>query len=336
MSALTLACALALAGPPERGDDGRFLPEGEPRSAALAVVVFQASMFENYDYRYDVQYKAATRIARTTLEAATKEPGNEGWERFMLAGVVGIEAIHAVRQGRYLPALTLAFEAIDHMESSRAAAPEFVDLALADGMYNYWRTIITRRSKLLPDFGDRREEGIEQMREVEKAGIFLAAPATLSLAFAHYEDGDFRSAVQACARNKRKYPGNVINLMMLGATHLKTRSFDDALANFDAIVEVDANNHRVHYYRALAMMRSGRRAEADVVLRAYLEQDHLVDYQVAWAHYRLGELAMGREEWDEAETQFRAAIRADGLKHARDKLDDLKRRRREKEAASDP
>ena len=156
---------------------------GTAVSAVGDLLVWQAMMLENFDYRFDDQYRAASKLARAKLGAAGKEPGNEGWEELMWSVVTGLEAIHAARQAKYLPALTLAFEAIDHVESTRKSAPDFVDIRLADGLYNYWRSVLTQRSKALPDFGDRKQEGIAQIQDVIDHGVFLVAPARLSMAF---------------------------------------------------------------------------------------------------------------------------------------------------------
>src|SRR5690606_28993051 len=138
--------------------------------------------------------------------AALAIPGNEGWEHFLMAGVAGIEAIHTMRKESYLPALQLAFEAMDHVQRSKEAAPAFVDLLLADGMYNYWRTVVTMSTPLLPDFGDHRVEGIEQMQKVEIEGVFLGPPTTLALAFTWIEERKHRNALIACLKNQRAYP----------------------------------------------------------------------------------------------------------------------------------
>jgi len=163
-----------------RALDERF--PGTGISPVADTLVWQALMLENFDYKYDSQYWVTTRLARDQLEAALEVPGNEGWEHFLMAGIVGIEAIHTMRQERYLPALQLALDAMAEAGKAKEAAPEFTDLLLADGMYNYWRTVVTQNSRVLPDFGDKRMEGLEQMRKVEAEGVFLGPPSSLALA----------------------------------------------------------------------------------------------------------------------------------------------------------
>lgn len=313
----------------------RYFAEMEavyPGTAVASIgdlLVWQAVMLENFDFRHDAQYQASSRIARTKLEASLKVPGAESWEHFMMAGVTGIEAIHAARQNKYLPALSMAFDAIDHVESVRKVAPDFTDLALADGLYNYWRTIITRRSKALPDFGDHREEGIVQMQKVEQDGIFLQAPATLSMSFTWIEENQLDKAFETCMRNHARYPNNVISELMLGITQLYLRKYPDALVTFDHILELSPQNKRVLYYRGLALFRSGNLPAAKKVFEAYLAVDYMEDYQRGAAHYRLGQVLYRQEHYAEAEAAYKAAIKASGHKSAKAALDRMKQAKRE-------
>lgn len=308
------------------------LEEVYPGTAVASIadlLVWQCVMLENFDFRHDAQYRAASEGASRKLEAALKEPGNESWENFMMAGVVGIEAIHAARQGRYLPALTLAFNAIDHVEQVRAHSPDFVDLKLADGLYNYWRTVLTQKNKALPDFGDNKKEGIEQMQTVEKQGIFLGPPATLSMAFTWIEENEYKLAVNACARNHVDYPKNLVNELMLGVSLLYLRQYDESIKTFDNVLAIDSKNKRVRYYKGLALHRSGNVDAAGREFEAYLAADYLEKYQRAAAHYRLGRVKLAQKRYDEAESHFKEAVKIDGHSSSKAELDRIKKGRKD-------
>ena len=242
----------------EARDHFRSVDERWPEAtttAAMDAMIWQAMMLENFDFRFDSQYEVATAQARQDLTAALAKPGFEGWEHFLLAGIIGIESIHMVRKERYVAALPVAFEAMDHAQKSREAAPDFVDLKLADGIYNYWRTVITESPKVLPDFGDHREEGLDQMREVQTYAVFMDSPATLSLSFSWLEEGNFKRAIAETSRNKREYPDSIINLLVHGQIETYMRRYDSALATWDRILEVDPKNNRVHYWKAVTYIR---------------------------------------------------------------------------------
>ncbi len=158
-------------------------------------LIFQAKMLENFDFDYEPQYETNWRAAKSQLLTAIETPGNEAWEYFLMVGVVGVEAIHATRKYNYVGALSKALEAMRYLERSREEAPDFPDLVLADGINNYWRSVIAMNTKLIPDGEDTRAEGISQMKYVETHGIFLSAPTSLALTFSYLEERDVKRAV---------------------------------------------------------------------------------------------------------------------------------------------
>ncbi|HHO54112.1 MAG TPA: tetratricopeptide repeat protein [Deltaproteobacteria bacterium] len=315
----------------EARDHFARLEEQFPNTGIRAVadtLVWQALMLENFDYRYDKQYWTSSKQARADLESALATPGNEAWEHLLMAAILGIESIHTMRQSQYLSALQLAFQAMDHIERSRDAAPNFVDLKLADGLYNYWRTVVTLSSKMLPDFGDHRVEGIEQMQIVEDTGLFIKPMATLSLAFTWMEESKMKEAATACARNRRLYPDNIVNNIVTGTVSIYRRDYDGALRVLDHVHEIDENNARAHYWKGLAHLRKGDIEAAKREFTTYLDNEHLEKYQRSHTNYRLGQVAAREKDFRRAADHYEASIKIDGNKSSKRALDRLKQRRR--------
>ncbi|MEZ4238926.1 MAG: tetratricopeptide repeat protein [Myxococcota bacterium] len=298
--------------------------------AVADTLVWQALMLENFDYRYDKQYWVSSKQARAELEAALAKPGNEGWERLASAAIVGIESIHTMRQGSYLSALQLAFQAMEHIEKCREAAPEFVDLKLADGLYNYWRSVVTMNSKVLPDFGDHRVEGIEQMTVVEQTGLFMKPMASFALVFSWLEENDMKRASASCTQNRVKYPDNIVNNLTCGMVYTESRRYDDALAVYDRVLQVDPKNDRVHYLKGYTLLRKGDAAGAKTELERYLASTHLEDYQKSYAQMRMGQALARLEQYAAAVDAYKAAIKIDGNKQAKKMLDKLEERKKQK------
>jgi tetratricopeptide (TPR) repeat protein len=295
----------------------------------MDVVVWQALMLENFDFEYDRQYQTSSRRAREALTAALRTPGNEGWEHFLSAGVVGIEAIHTMRKEQYLTALSLTFEAMDHVAQAKRAVPAFVDLKLADGMYHYWRSVVTMSSSALPDFGDHRELGITEMTEVQAHGVFLGPPATMSLAFAYLEEHKLKSALSAAVRNARVYPDNVINNLMLGQIQTYLHRYDEAQVTYDRVLAAAPNNKRVRYWKGLAYLRAQNPTAAIPELQAYLGAPYLETYHKAAAEYRLGQAFYRLERYPEAYAQYQLAVQTNGYKPAKAAIDRMKAARSE-------
>ena len=224
-------------------------------------------------------------------------------------------------------ALSLAFEAMGHLQKAREAAPDFPDLMLADGMYNYWRTVVTMSSKVLPDFGDHRVEGIEQMQQVEQSAIFLSAPTTLALAFTWLEEGDLKRAMNACQTNRRVYPDNIVNNLVTGTTYISMKQPTKALEMFNRILAVDAKNKRVRYWKGVAYLRANQYDQAEQEFRAYLGSDYMEKYQRAAAEYRPAQVPQKQKRFGEAFAMYQQAHKSGskGAKAAMDKLNERKK-----------
>ena len=291
-------------------------------------LIWQALMMENFDFRYDAQYAQAFKRSIERLEVAKSVPGNEAWEHFLTAGILGVEAIHRLRKGNYVSALSQAFEAMRAVGRAREYAPDMPDLLLADGIYNYWRTVITEAAPYLPSFSDRREEGIEQMRLAEKTAVFLQAPSTLALTFSYMEERDYRSGLTSSLALHRTYPDNVVNNLVLARMYILNRMPRRAENVLKEVLEDAPDNQRAHYYLSVVYLRTGRTQKSLASIDRYLAFD-LSDKLRASAMYRKGNVYMTRKDYDAAEGHYREAWKLARHKLSKGRLQRIKQLRQE-------
>ena len=250
--------------------------------------------------------------------------GNDAWEHFILGGVLGIDAIHAMRKGNYVTALNRAIEAMKSVQRSQDLAPEFKDLMLGDGLYNYWRTVITRSVKGLPDFSDNRAQGIEQLRTVQSEGIFLGPAATFALTYTWLEEGALKRATASALRNHRAYPNNVVNNLMLGRLYMYRRDYSSAEKYFKMVLNVAPKNRRVHYFMTQMYLRQKRLVDAERHVNTYLsfslsKRDKALGlHQKCLIYYR-------RKDWAKAEALAEEAWRVGKLKRSKNRLAKIKK-----------
>ncbi len=288
------------------------------------VLVYQSLMLENLDFAYEKQYELAANQARQQLMQALEIRGNDAWEHFILGGVLGIDAIHSMRKGHYVTALNRAIEAMKSVERSQELAPEFKDLMLGDGLYNYWRTVITRSVKGLPDFSDNRALGIEQLRTVQSEGIFLGPAATFALTYTWLEEGALKRATGSALRNHRAYPDNVVNNLMLGRLYMYRRNYVESEKFFKLVLNVAPKNRRVHYFMTQMYLRQKRLTDAERHVNIYLtfsltKRDRaLALHQKCLIYYR-------RKDWATAEALAEEAWKVGKLKRSKNRLAKIKK-----------
>lgn len=288
-------------------------------------LLHQALMFENYDYRFERQYEAAAAATRAQLDRGLAAPGNEAFERFLLAGIQGIDAIHAMRKGEYLTAVARAVEGMRQLEKVKALAPTFADTALGDGLYLYWRSVVSAQSKALPAFDDRRAEGLGLLAKAEREAVFVGPGATLAIVYARIEDHDPRGALDRALAAHRAYPRNVIVNQTLARIYTSLGRYDDALGALDAVLAVDDDNQRVHYQRGIVFGRQKRYPEAQAAFERYLGFAEVPKESRGLAYYRLGSLAARREDYAGAARWYQSAIDTSGNELARKALARLRK-----------
>ena len=302
--------------------DGRW-----PGSAVGPVgrgLVFQALMLENFDFKYEKQYQTNWADARSKVTQAIEVPGNDAWDYFLLVGVVGVEAIHATRKYQYVEALTKAYEALRALEKCRELAPAFPDLSLADGINNYWRSVVAMNTALIPDGPDRRAEGISQMAYAETNSVFVGAPATLALTFSYLEERDLKRALGAATRSHQRYPHNVINNLVLARIYVYMRRFPAA----EEVLADEPDNERAHYYLSMIYSRTKRMDQAIAEMEKYLTFQLIPEYR-GTALYRLAGYHYRKGEYAKAAALYQQAVDADKHKGAKRRLEHMAKLRKE-------
>jgi len=290
------------------------------------LLIYQSLMLENLDYRFEKQYLTHSSMALKALDKAAKEPGNEAWEAFLRGGVVGIESIHMMRKKQYVASLARALEALNSLEVLGEIAPGFVDPMLGNGLYHYWRTAVAQKTRLIPMGEDRQEEGLALMRKVEEEALFVAPAASLSLAYAHLESRRLAEAEAALLRSQALYPDNVLNNMVLARVLIMRGKLRQALVLLDRVQAVDTDNHRVHYYRATALMRTGEHQGAHKSIDLYLSLPLEPLYQaVGW--HRKGDIHVRERDWEAAKSAFRKAVEIDNYEPSKKRLARLEKSR---------
>lgn len=294
-----------------------------------AVLIYQSMMMENFDFRWEKPYKTHSDAAIRGLdESLRRSDTHAAWKHFIVGSLLGIESIHLMRKSEYVSALSKGVDAMGHIEKSIALAPGFADPLLGDGLYKYWRTVVTMNSKVLPKGEDERAEGIAEMQRVERDGVFLAPGATLALAFTYIEERDLKTAQIYCLRNYKLYPDNVINNLVLARVYMYQRRYDDSLKILREILVDAPDNERVHYYFATVYLRQRKLAEAEASINRYLGFQ-LEPYYKAQALHRKGDVYYYKKDYAKAETYYRQAVDVDDYDPSRVKLDRIAQLRKE-------
>jgi tetratricopeptide (TPR) repeat protein len=271
-------------------------------------LVHQSAMFENYDFSRDRAYQTEVAEFRARLAPAQRSSRTPEWISFLNAVYLGVDAMYDVRKKRYVRAFDKGWDALEEMRRVQRGVPDFPDVQLALGVYNYWRTVLTEAIKVLPRFGDRRAEGLAQLRAARDAGLLAAIPASFALTFSLIEKGDTTAAIAEAQDTGARYPNSVLNQMILAQAYSKAKRFDDSLSLLQSVLQRTPEIQRAWFAIAEVHYKSKTANDAArAAYKNYLRSDPVPAYK-AYSFYRLGQLEARARNFEAAIELYERAL----------------------------
>ena len=281
-------------------------------------LMWQVLMLENFDFKYESQYKSSFDIAKQDLARATLQPGNDAWENFLMGAILGVDAIHELRKEDFLDAINQGYEAMNFIEVAKKQAPFFVDSQLGDGLWLYWRSLIASNVPGVPVFTDERAKGIEMMQLAERQSVFLRPAASHALVYTWIEERKMQTALMTAQHLQDAYPNNVINLQVLGRVQMYQGQYKQAEKSFQRVLLLSPKNERAHFYLARLYMRTQDYKQALSHIDTYLSFE-LSDYQKGYAYYFKGHILYRQQDYRKAKEAYDKAWEVNKVKGAKER-----------------
>lgn len=274
------------------------------------VLVYQSQMLENGDFKEEADYDQAILACGDKVKAALAAPGGKDdvWTRMMAGGYYGVRGMHAMRKKSYIKAIDWGWDALDEIKTMKKLEPGLKDTDLGLGVYDYWRSVITKNVSWLPFFPDKRASGIKAVEGSYVESQYVRAIAELVLVFIYNDEHRYEGAVDLGEDMAKRYPNNTLVRIQLGRAYSFLGRYNDALATFHEVERLQPDNVIVGYYIGANLMYQGKDLDgAEDHLRAFLPKAPGDDWK-GWAYERLGDVYMKRKNpqvaivyWEKAE-----------------------------------
>lgn len=244
---------------------------GSPAGSFGQMAAWQTMMFENLDFRFRTEYENVEKRFEKAM-AKMLEGAPSDWDLFMAGSGCGMRGFYYMRDGKWFRALGSAIRAMQLLKRALWQNPKFVDSYLGLGMYDYWRSVLTKSINFLPFFGDKRAVGIAKVERVLKEGRYGAQLAEANLAFVYANEKQCARSRQIVDKFLARYPNNIILRQLSGKLYFINRKYDDAAAEYKKILEIDPKMTKSLYYigTVLANKHGPRKAEAADYFNDYL------------------------------------------------------------------
>ena len=190
---------------------------------------YQMMMFENLDFRFRKEYgETEKRFEKVVSKMLKGKPAS--WDLFVSGAGYGMRGFYYAREDKWFRALGSALRAVQLLKRAAYEDPSFIiDASLGIGMYNYWRSVMTKGLNFLPFFGDRRREGIRQIEKVANEGKHARDLSLANLAFIYAQEKTYSKSRKIVDNFLQDYPKNIVLRQLSARLYFITKSYDDSI-----------------------------------------------------------------------------------------------------------
>ncbi len=307
------------------------LSEDYPESPAGQfglMAMWQTRMFENRDFRFVTQYNTAESKMAVLCDERLLPERPKDWDLFVCASGYGMKGFFDARRDKWLQGLGGAIKSIRAYKRLLWLNPGFVDAEMGVGMYEFWRSVVTRRFRWLPFFSDQRAGGIARVEKAANGGKYVRDLARANLAYMQIEMKNYDRALDILNDLIVRYPRNVLMRQARGEVFWWQKRYQDCYDTFAQILNEDAQLTRGLYWMAANSVmpylkvdgdgapKAGAKIPEDIAGRArgqlaqYL-QGGPIQVWAAASHYWLAVIAEWQGEKQLAIAEYNEALKLD-------------------------
>ncbi len=282
----------------------------QPSTALLGtfgqMAIWQARMFENYDFSFDKEFEAISKENEKYVDQVQEASAPQAFDLFIAGASAGVRGFYLMRKDAPFKALRQANLAKKLMNQTLEKDPSFGDAYLGLGMYDYWRSVFTNRIKFLPFFSDKRPQGLQQIEKSLTTGHIAGALSQVSLAFCYLESKNHQKAIPVLETILKNYPENVIAKNLLADFYSLRGSFKEAHQMADTILQQNPEIKVARFFKGTFYFKEKKLAEARRMFEEFLKTQPAPAW-ASYAHTNLGYLDLKEGQKDKAYEHFKEA-----------------------------
>lgn len=300
-----------------------------PAGSFGEMALWQNRMFENRDFRFVAQYKAAEKQMLNLCEQRLAENRPADWDIFTCAAGYGMKGFFDARQDKWLQGIGDAQLAVRNFKRLIWLNPQFVDAEMGIGVYEFWRSVVTLKLKWLPFFSDQRAAGMAKVERAAREGKYIVPLAKANLAFMAAELKQYDKALTYLKELQTQYPKNVLFRQAEGEIAWEQKRYGDCVKIFSGLLKQDPSISRNLYWlaacRVMPYLAAGTDGKpkgeaphipAAVAVQAQAELKQYLGTQpipiwAAGSHYWLGLIAEWQGDMATAQLEYAETLKLD-------------------------
>lgn len=195
------------------------------------------SDYRNFGYRSEFYEHVDKAIQIGELKEKSGDATVEDF--FYYGGAVGYRGIFRSFDGDWWGAFTDGLRGRRLLAKALKADTSYTDVYLGLGTYDYWRSAKTKVLWWLPFFSDKRDQGIQEIKESISNGKFATHEGKYALMRIYFDYGKYEEAIRHWETEvKILNPEDPFSHYWLGRSYIKTEQYRNALSSFRTILTV--------------------------------------------------------------------------------------------------
>jgi tetratricopeptide (TPR) repeat protein len=209
----------------------RKIIQAQPDNMEALYLLLAVEQTKILDYEsYSIESDTFNTRALATLAVFNKAlPGKKGRDNlnclFYIGSTLGGISIIQAKVGNWPSAVRSGLNSLGYFKRVIKNDPFYFSAYLGIGFFNYY---ISQNLKWLPFFGDRRKDGLEQIRLATKSDFPYSLVARNSLCWILVENNEYRAADSIATDVLKELPDNTIFIRLKARIALWKHEWPDA------------------------------------------------------------------------------------------------------------
>jgi tetratricopeptide (TPR) repeat protein len=214
---------------------------------------FYAAALESWMgyYESDKREEEFYRFCDLAIEKAENAVGkdqNNAWALFFLGGADGAKGTYESRYEKWITSFRHGWKGVSTLQSLYKKSPDIKDTYYGLGMYDYWRSSLTKLLWWMPGIENRTDQGIRELMVAKTDGVYTCVSASADLVAILNNEKRYGEALTIAEEMLARFPGSLVFCRGRAAALFGLGRFDESEAVYRFILErVEAEPVDNHY-----------------------------------------------------------------------------------------
>ncbi|HUI93452.1 MAG TPA: tetratricopeptide repeat protein [Chitinivibrionales bacterium] len=173
---------------------------------------------------------------------------DKDWALFFMGGADGIKGTYESRYEKWITSFRHGWKGVSNLQQLYKRNPNIKDVLYGIGLYDYWRSALTKILWWMPGIENRCQQGINELYDAKKNGMYTCISAGVNLIDILCNEARYKEALALADELLEKYPFTLKFFWGRGAALYGSGRYNEAEGVYRYIlIRVEAEPFDNHY-----------------------------------------------------------------------------------------